>query len=178
MVAGFPQLAEDLDGMREPRGERVVGVDQEQRRVGIDLGVGSERRQFVGKAHDPRVGVCASHGDAVQPPGQHIRSGVCPTQESRTRSCEASVRPLGASEAELHDVVIAGRQANARRFGCHQGGVVQAVEHGGFYELCFCQSAFDPEGRFVRKHERTLRYGVNVDLWLEAAKILKKGAVE
>ncbi len=108
--AGCAQLLEHGDRVGQPRGQRVVGVD-EQDGVGIAGRIGAEGLELVLETHHPGVGMRALYRDAEDLAGEHVRRAVGATDVCGPGAAQPAVGPLGPAQAELHQVVVRHRPA-------------------------------------------------------------------
>ena len=67
----------------------VVGVDQQHASVGKTFRIGAKGAEFVGKGHDPAVGMGAFDRNAEAVPGQDVAGGADTADVSGASQTEA-----------------------------------------------------------------------------------------
>ena len=103
----------------------------------------------------------ALHGDAEHLAGQHVGGGVGAADVGGAGSAEPPVGTLGAAQAELHQVVVAAGQADARGLGGYEGLVVEGVEDRGLEQLGLDQRALHLQDGLVREDHGALGHRVD-----------------
>ena len=83
--------------------DRVVAVDQENRRVGERAGIGPECLQLVGEGGDERVGHGPRQRDAPGLAREDVAGGFAPGDPGAARGLEPGVDAVAAPEPELRD---------------------------------------------------------------------------
>ena len=164
LVPGAPEPLERGDGVRQATAEGVDGVDEEQGVVGVDVGVGIERRPLAlpqgDEQLDHRVGV----GPGRDPP-EAVGDGTVGRRVGATdeRRPGRRIGPLrgGAAHPELeHGPALRGL-GDAGRLGGDERGEVELVEQRGLQHLGGGQRSFDGGDRGVGVHDTTLRHRVD-----------------
>ena len=93
MTSG-PQLFADPDGIGHPAFERIVRINQQEAGVGINIGVGTKGRNFIGETLYPGMGMSSPNRYPEKTPGQHVRCGVHAANVSGPGSHQGTIRTM------------------------------------------------------------------------------------
>ena len=175
-LAALAHLQSHRDGVLDAL-LHVVGVHEQHAVLRERLGVRAERRELVGKRHDPRVRVRARHGDVEQLARQHVRRGSAPAHDGRTAGPQTAARALRAPQAELRHGSLR-RQAHARSLRGDQRLEVHAVQKRRLDELAIHDGAGHAHQRLVREHDGALEHRVDVHTQLEGTQVVEELRLE
>jgi hypothetical protein len=171
------QLFDHLD--RVPHaGQRVVGVDEERRAVGMILRERTEGLAFVIERGDERVGHRA--GDRQPELARRLDVGRGPEADDRAsaRRSSRSLDTVGAAEREVDQPTpfrsdqVARRLRGERRVQCH------LVQQNGFHELRFGDRRRHLQDRLSRVHDAAFRNGPDLAGETHVREIVDRPLVE
>ena len=171
-------LLEHLYGVRHAAFERVVGIDQQGRVVGIQLAVRLERVVFAVEHLDPRM----RHGAACRNTEQLVaqRAGSAGTAADIRRPCaqNRAAGSLRSARTEFQHLPALRRTHDAVCLGGDQGLMIQAQQHKGLDQLRLNGRRLDGHHRLIREHRRALRHREYVAAEPKVTEIRQKALVK
>ena len=156
----------------------VIGIEQKATVLGARLGEGAERLELGRERHDPGVGVRAKDGDAVDLSGEHVRGRGGAGDVARASNGEATVRTLGAAQAEVGDRVTLGGPHHTGALGRDERLEVHEVEQRGLDELAIDDRADHTHHRLTREDDLALGNGLDREVEVMVTQVLEEILLE
>ena len=157
---------------------RVVGVEQEDDVPGLRGSKMLKRRDFVLMGQHERVGHRAVQGNAKEHACLH---GGCPGkagQVTRSGCEEPGFRPVGATQAEIHQRFPCGHEDRPSGLGRNEGLEVEEIDQSGLDQLRLRQRGGDPHDRLLREEDGPFRHCVHIAGEAQAFQVLHERAAE
>ena len=152
--------------------QRVVGVDQKRRVVGIDFTVGLERLILAREHLDPRMRHRAARRNAVELVGERAGRARAASNVCRSRAQNRSVAALRAPGAKFEHHAALRRPANAVRLCGNEALVVERQKQKRFDQLRLDRGRTHGQDRLLRENRRPLRHGPDIAREAEAFQVI------
>ena len=117
-------------------------------------------------------------GDAIDLARKQVGGRACAGDVGRAGNGEAAIGTLGTPQAKVRHGVSLCRTHHARDLGCHEGLEVHEVEQGRLDELTVDERALDANHGLAREDHVTLGNGVDREVKVVVAEVLKEGRLE
>ena len=120
----------------------------------------------------------APHRDAEELAGQHVGGAVGAADVGGPAAAQPAVGALGPAQAELHQLVAAAGQPDARRLGGDERLEVERVEHHRLEELRLDERSLHLQHGLVREDDGPLGHRLDGAARAERRQVLEEGVVE
>ena len=171
---GRQHLVGHADGVGHARLEHIIGIDQEDAVVRVDLGVGLERLVLRVKHLHPGVRHGAARRDLVVAVGQHAGRALAAADVGCARAVDRTVVALCTARTELEHGPALGRTGDAAGLGSDQGLVVDGQKDHRLDKLRLHHRPGNRHDRLTREDGRALGHRPHVALELEMGQVVQK----
>ena len=162
-------LTGDADGVWDARVKHIVGVDEEDGGLWVDLCILFERRVLILEEHDPAVRHSARDGNIKLLPCRDRRRHVDAADVRCSSPIGCRVHIVRAPRTEVRNFAPLGGTHDARRLCRDEGLMVDLREDRRLHKLCVDDRCNNRQERLIRIDDRSLRHSVDVAAKTETA---------